>query len=37
MQEMRYLVMGAGALYSVFGGLLAEKGRQVTFVSSTII
>ena len=32
MQEMRYLVMGAGALGSVFGGLLAEKGRQVTFV-----
>jgi 2-dehydropantoate 2-reductase len=29
---MKYLVMGAGALGSVFGGLLAEKGRDVTFV-----
>ena len=29
---MKYLVMGAGALGSVFGGLLAEKGCDVTFV-----
>ncbi len=29
---MNYLVMGAGALGSVFGGLLAEKGRKVSFV-----
>lgn len=29
---MRYLVMGAGALGSVFGGLLAEKGHEVAFV-----
>lgn len=29
---MNYLVMGAGALGSVFGGLLAKNGRQVTFV-----
>lgn len=29
---MKYLVMGAGALGSVFGGLLAEKGHDVTFV-----
>lgn len=29
---MNYLVMGAGALGSVFGGLLAEKGHDVTFV-----
>jgi 2-dehydropantoate 2-reductase len=29
---MRYLVMGAGALGSVFGGLLAERGHDVTFV-----
>lgn len=29
---MTYLVMGAGALGSVFGGLLGEKGHQVTFV-----
>jgi 2-dehydropantoate 2-reductase len=27
-----YLVMGAGALGSVFGGLLAEQGHEVTFV-----
>jgi len=29
---MRYLVMGAGALGSVFGGFLAKSGRDVTFV-----
>lgn len=29
---MNYLVMGAGALGSVFGGLLAEQGHVVTFV-----
>ncbi len=29
---MNYLVMGAGALGSVFGGLLAEQGRAVSFV-----
>ena len=29
---MKYLVMGAGALGSVFGGLLAGKGHDVTFV-----
>lgn len=29
---MNYLVMGAGALGSVFGGLLAEKGHGVSFV-----
>lgn len=29
---MNYLVMGAGALGSVFGGLLAEKGHEVVFV-----
>ena len=29
---MNYLVMGAGALGSVFGGLLAERGHDVTFV-----
>jgi len=29
---MNYLVMGAGALGSVFGGLLAEQGHDVTFV-----
>jgi 2-dehydropantoate 2-reductase len=29
---MKYLVMGAGALGSVFGGLLAKKGHDVTFV-----
>ena len=29
---MKYLVMGAGALGSVFGGLLAEQGHDVTFV-----
>lgn len=29
---MRYLVMGAGALGSIFGGLLAKSGRDVTFV-----
>ncbi len=29
---MKYLVMGAGALGSVFGGLLAEQGHEVTFV-----
>ncbi len=28
---MRYLVMGAGALGSVFGGLLAHSGRSVAF------
>ena len=31
---MKYLVMGAGALGSVFGGLLAEKGHDVTFVGA---
>lgn len=31
---MNYLVMGAGALGSVFGGLLAEKGHDVTFVGA---
>ncbi|HQI80242.1 MAG TPA: ketopantoate reductase family protein, partial [Deltaproteobacteria bacterium] len=29
---MNYLVMGAGALGSVFGGLLAKRGHDVTFV-----
>lgn len=29
---MKYLVMGAGALGSVFGALLAEKGHEVVFV-----
>lgn len=29
---MKYLVMGAGALGSVFGGLLQEQGHEVTFV-----
>lgn len=29
---MRYLIMGAGALGSVFGGFLAKNGRDVTFV-----
>jgi len=29
---MRYLVMGAGALGSVFGGLLAHSGRRVAFL-----
>ncbi len=29
---MKYLVMGAGALGSVFGGLLAKQGHDVTFV-----
>jgi len=29
---MNYLVMGAGALGSVFGGLLAEQGQEVTLV-----
>lgn len=29
---MRYLIMGAGALGSVFGGLLAHSGRSVAFV-----
>jgi len=29
---MRYLVMGAGALGSVFGGLLAHAGRSVAFM-----
>ncbi len=29
---MSYLVMGAGALGSVFGGLLAEQGHEVAFV-----
>jgi 2-dehydropantoate 2-reductase len=31
---MKYLVMGAGALGSVFGGLLAEHGHDVTFVGA---
>jgi 2-dehydropantoate 2-reductase len=31
---MKYLVMGAGALGSVFGGLLAEHGHNVTFVGT---
>ncbi len=31
---MKYLVMGAGALGSVFGGLLAEQGHDVTFVGA---
>lgn len=31
---MRYLVMGAGALGSVFGGMLAEHGHDVTFVGA---
>lgn len=31
---MKYLVMGAGALGSVFGGLLAEHGHDVTFVGT---
>lgn len=31
---MRYLIMGAGALGSVFGGLLAERGHEVTFVGT---
>lgn len=29
---MRYLVMGAGALGSIFGGFLAKNGQDVTFV-----
>ena len=29
---MRYLVMGAGALGSVFGGLLQHSGQQVAFI-----
>ncbi|MFY9398695.1 MAG: ketopantoate reductase family protein [Desulfomonilia bacterium] len=29
---MNYLVMGAGALGSVFGGMLARQGHEVTFV-----
>ncbi|HOJ13998.1 MAG TPA: ketopantoate reductase family protein [Deltaproteobacteria bacterium] len=31
---MKYLVMGAGALGSVFGGMLAEHGHDVTFVGA---
>jgi 2-dehydropantoate 2-reductase len=31
---MKYLVMGAGALGSVFGGLLAERGHDVTFIGA---
>jgi 2-dehydropantoate 2-reductase len=31
---MRYLVMGAGALGSVFGGMLAGAGRDVTFAGA---
>jgi len=31
---VKYLVMGAGALGSVFGGLLAEHGHDVTFVGA---
>lgn len=31
---MRYLVMGAGSLGSVFGGLLQERGQEVTFVGT---
>jgi 2-dehydropantoate 2-reductase len=31
---MKYLVMGAGALGSVFGGLLTEHGHDVTFVGA---
>lgn len=31
---MRYLVMGAGSLGSVFGGLLLERGNEVTFVGT---
>ena len=31
---MKYLVMGAGALGSIFGGLLAEHGHDVTFVGA---
>ena len=31
---MKYLVMGAGALGSVFGGMLAEHGHDVTFVGT---
>ncbi len=31
---MKYLVMGAGALGSIFGGLLAESGHDVTFVGT---
>lgn len=29
---MRYLIMGAGALGSIFGGFLARSGQDVTFV-----
>lgn len=29
---MRYLIMGTGALGTVFGGLLAETGREVAFL-----
>ena len=31
---MKYLVMGAGALGSIFGGLLAQHGHDVTFVGA---
>ncbi|HVN70529.1 MAG TPA: ketopantoate reductase family protein [Desulfomonilia bacterium] len=31
---MKYLVMGAGALGSIFGGLLLERGHNVTFVGT---
>ncbi len=31
---MRYLVMGAGALGSVFGGMLAKQGLEVIFVGT---
>ena len=29
---MRYLVVGAGALGSVFGGLLQQSGQSVSFI-----
>ncbi len=29
---MRYLIMGAGALGTVFGGLLRRAGRAVDFI-----
>jgi ketopantoate reductase len=29
---MKFLVMGAGALGSAFGGMLADAGHDVTFI-----
>lgn len=34
---MRYLVIGAGALGSVFGGLLQQRGQKVAFIGRGLI